>query len=598
MNALEQADDLLARGKIKQAIDALRAAVRADPDNRRALNKLGDLYVRSDQHDRAIAMFRRIGGGFQEDGLSAQAIALFKKVVRIDPEQWDAYEILGDLYREQELPFEAAAQYEIAARAYLRADDVPAAIRAHQGVVDSRPEDAAARAKLAELYLSSQRIPQALEEYSAIGQQMVAAGEPEQAVQMYSKVLESHFDAGFAQGAVETLQRGGQSVVAARLAALIEDLEPGHEEPEPVDTGEAPPPPVEADAADEVEVEILGDDAAPPAVDLPSEPTAEDELPSAEGLEREAPEAAAPAEAETETETEISPAPAAEEPASAETPSDEDLAAAEPVTATDEEVFEIDLAEFEGLDSVPTEELEEAAAQLETAELDTQLVQLLAGVEEDLDEGRQERALRRLMAVRSRAGNNPQFRALWQRANHPELAVEEAVEPSGEDLRGLGSQVQDSMMVAEASGADSESDSIDEIVAGFTKGLADALSPDDFDTHYNLGLGYQEMGLIDEAIGEFQIAAKSPNYLVDAATMLGYAFRQRGLYDLAFEWYERARASDVATAEQRLAMRYEQAETQYEAEEIERAYQLFQEVYGVDSTFRDVAQRIDELRTS
>lgn len=598
LNALEQADDLLARGKIKQAIDALRAAVRADPDNRRALNKLGDLYVKSDQPDRAIAMFRRIGGGFQEDGLSAQAIALFKKVVRIDPEQWDAYETLGDLYSEQALPFEAAAQYEVAARAYLRAEDYPAAIRAHQGIINNRPVDAAARAKLAEIYLMTRRVPQALEEYAVIGRQMIAAGESEQALAMYTRVLESHFDAGFARRAVEDLRQGAQSAVAARLAVLVDGLEGEH--------GVASE--VEDAAGDEVELEVLGDDAAPPAAELPSEPVSPDEATAAadEGVEpaEEAPRPEVEAEAEAEVEVEAAPAepeaPEPEAPVSPGEPSSEPTTApgAEPTAAADEEVFEIDLSDFTGLGSVPTEELEETAAQLETSELDIQLVQLLAGIERDLEAGDRNRALRRLTAVRSRAGNNPLFRELWHRANHPEEEVDEAAAPVGEDLRGLGSQVQDSMMVAEASGADSESDSIEEIVAGFTRGLADALSPDDFDTHYNLGLGYQEMGLVDEAISEFQIAAKSSDHLVDAATMLGYAFRQRGLYDLAFEWYERARESNVATDEQRLAMRYEQAETQYEAEEIERAYQLFQEVYGVDSTFRDVAQRIDQLRTS
>lgn len=567
MNALEQADDLLARGKIKSAIDALRAAVRADPDNRRALNKLGDLYVKSDQPDRAIAMFRRIGGGFQEDGLSAQAIALFKKVVRIDPEQWDAYEILGDLYRDQELPFEAAAQYEVAARAYLRTDDLPAAIRAHQGVVNNRPDDAAARSKLAELYLTTRRFAQALDEYSVIGRQMIAVGQAEQALAVYTKVLESHFDADFGRGAVSDLRQGGEEGLAARLAVVVDGLAP---EPGVESAAQQP-----ATSGDDVEVEILGDDAMPPSVEIPRETEPPEESVSVEATEAPASERAEPA---PESQPEAAAGAGAGEQA-------------------EEEVFEIDLSELEGLESVPTAELEDVAAQLETSELDVQLVQLLAGVERDLDAGERERALRRLTAVRSRAGDNPHFKTLWQRANQTEVPAAESA-PAAEDLRGLGAEVQDSMMVAEATGADSEGESIEEIVAGFTKGLADALSPDDFDTHYNLGLGYQEMGLIDEAIGEFQIAAKSPPHLVDAAAMLGYAFRQRGLYDLAFEWYERARSSEVATDEQRLAMRYEQAETQYEAEEIELAYQLFQEVYGVDSTFRDVAQRIDELRTS
>ena len=493
MKALEQADDLLARGKIKQAIDALRASVRGEPDNRRALNRLGDLYVKSDQQDRAIAMFRRIGGGFEEDGLSAQAIALYKKVVRIDPEQWDAYEKLGDLYNQQNLPFEAAAQYETAAKAYIRQSDFPAAIRALRGVVDNRPDDAAARASLAEIYLSSRRTEQAMEEYSQIGEMMVAAGQADQAVQMYVKVLESHFDADFGQRAVRTLDEAGQPATAARLLALVEQLQGERSAGIDVESAEVTHGSSEEVLAVDLEEDVASSDDTTAVI----APTATDE----------AAEEAVSDDAAPEVTVEAEP-PAADEVAPAD----------------DEEIFEIDLTEV---------------------------------VDEELAEG---------------AGGD-------------------------EDLRGLGAEVEGSLMVEAASGAETESDSIEEIVADFTQGLASALSPDDFDTHYNLGLGYQEMGLIDEAIGEFQVAAKSPDHLINAASMLGYAFRQRGLYDLAFEWYERARNSEVATDEQRLAMRYEQAETEYEAEEIERAYELYQEVYGVDSTFRDVAQRIDELRT-
>ncbi len=499
MSALEQADDLLARGKIKQAIEALRASLRAEPDNRRALNRLGDLYVKSDQHDRAIAMFRRIGGGFEEDGLSAQAIALYKKIVRIDPEQWDVYERLGDLYNQQNLPFEAAAQYETAARAYARDEDHPAAIRALRGVVDNRPDDAEARARLAELYLKTRRITQGLDEYSQIGELMIAAGHSDQAVQMYVKVLESHFDPDFGQRAVRALEDAGQPATAARLSALVEQLQSQHSSGIDVESAEV------TRGGSEDEVVATGiDEGAVGHEDTTAilEPIA----PEVEEVVEEAAEEAATDDSPSEPTSE------------AEEPGVDDAAA-----RADEEVFEIDLSE---------------------------------------------------------------------------VVTDESLAAAGEqDLRSLGAEVEDSLMVEAASGAESESDSIEEIVAGFTQGLAAALSPDDYDTHYNLGLGYQEMGLIDEAIGEFQVAAKSPEHLVNSASMLGYAFRQRGLYDLAYEWYDRARNSEVATDEQRLAMRYEQAETQYEAEEIERAYELYQEVYGVDSTFRDVAQRIDELRT-
>lgn len=535
-NVLEQADELVARGKLSHAIEVLRINVRQNPENRRALNKLGDLYLHNNQSDRAVELFCQVGEEFHEDGLVPQAVAMYKKAVRIEPDQWDVYETLGDLYKELNLPFEAAAQYEIAARAYQRHGDRPAAIRAERGIVSQRPEDAAARARLAELYLATHRVPQAHQEYLVIGQMMVKEGQAEQALRVFSRVLESHFGLDFGTEAVEVLKQGNESAVAARLTVLVEQLQEAQASSE-VEKAEEPTPPDEPSEEEVAAEAVAEEEAAEEDEELQPEP---DEPEESEAV---------PTITLADEEQESSPVPTI-------TLGDEEQEspAEQPTAADPQEVFEIDLSEFEEAELASTEEAAEHPEPVVPADS--------SAPQEDVP-----------------------------------LAAGE-VEAPGPDLRDLGAEVEGSMMVAAASGADVESDSIEEIVASFTQGLAEALSPDDYDTHYNLGLGYQEMGLVDEAIGEFQIAAKSEQHLVDAASMLGYAFRQRGLYDLAYEWYERARTSDVASNQQKLAMRYEQAETQYEAEEVEQAYQLYQEVYGADSTFRDVAKRIDELRTS
>src|SRR6185436_10350426 len=81
--------------------------------------------------------------------------------------------------------------------------------------------------------------------------------------------------------------------------------------------------------------------------------------------------------------------------------------------------------------------------------------------------------------------------------------------------------------------------SLEDIVEGFKKGVAEHLSPTDYDTHFNLGIAYREMGLLDEAIGEFQIAAKDAGHLVLCCSMLGLCFLDKGLPELAIKWYRR-----------------------------------------------------------
>ncbi len=66
--------------------------------------------------------------------------------------------------------------------------------------------------------------------------------------------------------------------------------------------------------------------------------------------------------------------------------------------------------------------------------------------------------------------------------------------------------------------------SVDEVFAEFKKGLEKVVKPEDVDTHYDLGIAYKEMGLIDDAIGEFTVARKGclgKRKEIDCLTMIG-----------------------------------------------------------------------------
>src|SRR5207344_222923 len=87
-------------------------------------------------------------------------------------------------------------------------------------------------------------------------------------------------------------------------------------------------------------------------------------------------------------------------------------------------------------------------------------------------------------------------------------------------------------------GPESEA-SLEEIFREFKKGVEQQLSPEDYETHFNLGIAYKEMGLIDEAIGEFQLASKDPGRAVECCSMLGLCFLEKGMPQLAIKWYRK-----------------------------------------------------------
>ncbi|MEM9594112.1 MAG: tetratricopeptide repeat protein [Acidobacteriota bacterium] len=137
--------------------------------------------------------------------------------------------------------------------------------------------------------------------------------------------------------------------------------------------------------------------------------------------------------------------------------------------------------------------------------------------------------------------------------------------------------------------------SLEEIIEGFKQGVAENLSPEDYDTHFNLGIAYREMGLMDEAIGEFQLASKDPRFLVEGASMLGLCFLEKGLPELAVRWYRKGLESPDIAEEATLGLLYDMGNAYLTLGDTQAAYKTFVEIYGLNTNFRDVSTRLQEL---
>ncbi len=175
--------------------------------------------------------------------------------------------------------------------------------------------------------------------------------------------------------------------------------------------------------------------------------------------------------------------------------------------------------------------------------------------------------------------------------------------PAGEPGLDLGAELFSTFAAVEEPPAQAVSDSLGEagladIFREFKKGVDKQLGQEDYDTRYNLGIAYKEMGLVDEAIAEFQLAAKDAGRLLECSSMLGICFLEKGLPKLAVKWFEKGLEAPGRSEEEYLGLRYDLASA-YEADgDLNRAVGILIDLHGQDPQFRDVGERLRALRAA
>jgi len=112
---------------------------------------------------------------------------------------------------------------------------------------------------------------------------------------------------------------------------------------------------------------------------------------------------------------------------------------------------------------------------------------------------------------------------------------------------------------------------------------------------FRLAQTYLDMGMVEDAITAFEVAAQSPRQRFDAASALGRLYLDRKEIERAIEWLERAAEAPAPTAEAGHALLYDLAMTLATVGESSRALAVLVELESDAGSYRDVAQQIDRL---
>jgi tetratricopeptide (TPR) repeat protein len=135
-----------------------------------------------------------------------------------------------------------------------------------------------------------------------------------------------------------------------------------------------------------------------------------------------------------------------------------------------------------------------------------------------------------------------------------------------------------------------------EIFQEFKKGLESELGEEDSETHYNLGIAYKEMGLVDDAIKEFQTSKNDPKRFMQSSTMLSVCYVEKGLFSLAIDVLTKVLKEVSDKDESYWAIKYDLADAYEKNNNLKEALDLYTEVFGWNARFRSVSEKMSQLK--
>jgi tetratricopeptide (TPR) repeat protein len=147
--SLRRAEKLLRQGRLDGATEEYERLVEDQPEDWNTRNALGDLYVRAGHVEQAAAHFTRIADHFAKEGFFSRAIALYKKVVKIKPDDEHALLQSAEIAAKQGLIVDAKACLGAIAEQRRRRGDRAGANQVVMRIAALDPTDFGARVNAA-----------------------------------------------------------------------------------------------------------------------------------------------------------------------------------------------------------------------------------------------------------------------------------------------------------------------------------------------------------------------------------------------------------------------------------------------------------------
>ena len=627
--ALREAEKFLRQGRLNDAIALYQEVIEKAPDDWATANALGDLYVRAGSIENAAAQYTKIADHFLEDGFLPKAVALYKKILRIRPDDETCRLRLGEIAAQQGLVVEAKAHLEaVRDRRFQRGDQrggMEVVIKL--GSVDESDTDARlaatrALAEMGERDKAVSRMTELAAEFSETGQHAEALAALREAARfdpdstdVRGAIARSALASGDLETAGQYLTRDVAGDDSVLLTALVElDLKSGRvdsateivqilaESPEQrqrvIELGHrlASADPNGAFVCIEVVADtfVTADDWRGAADTLEAfSKRAPDHVPTLLRLVEVCVDGGLDAILYA-AQARLAEAYLQEGRAFEARVISEDLAVREPgVGSHIDRLRRALIMAGEGApDRVIAQRLSEAMLAVGSDQpslmLDTQETTAPS-------ESGPVVSSAPLPRPRPQPVTPPPQGPSITRSEEPSVSIEMPADPPPAPPGGAGDWSEEVDLTLTGLGGAESPPTTGEGFGDIREAVSQQTAADLAAQQYKLALTYRDMGMMDEAVTALELASKSPAHRFASAAALGRLHRDRDTFERAIYWFERAAEAPAPSLEEGRALLYELGDVLERTLESARALAVFLELQADAGEYRDVSVRAERL---
>ena len=584
-----KAKNAMTKNKLDEAIQLYEKALSLNPEDPVTMNEIAEAYKKKGDLNNAKKYLWDALEAYKNLEYYPNAIAIAKKLLNLGEDELEIMEIMADLYSKQGLIGDAISAYYGLAEKFMKEKDIDGVLTTYKKIVELTPKKADIRLKLADIFVSQGKIDEAIEQYLEVEKIYREQGRVEDADQIKMKIAELKGEV------VEEAPTPAPE--AEKEEFVFEQAKPVFEESKETAPVEEAEPLIEEEVAESTEEELVS------AIE------GEDTIPGVPQPETVSVEKAVSDWMDWVTLAELY----------------------ESVQSIDDAVEYYTKAAdyfFETGDYEKAEELYAKVSKLKPFELRPiqKLIQIALktndkskaveayislhiclkkrGAEEEA-----QKALEKALAI------DPHHPALQE--YFPELAVEEEVkeevkkekvaekpakakkekkeEVAEINFEELLKEEEEAISIKLQEPTPGE-ENIEYLLEQFKEKIFENISTEDFSSHYDLGLSYKEMGLIDEAINEFKIAMRGERERLKSLEMLGLCYEDKGDLKTAELIYKRAIEKETQKDPVKmLAFHYHLGDIYARQGKLKEAIKEFKEIVEIDPDFGDVKEKIKQL---